>query len=163
VVVRTIVIQSSEWAIGSLDYDHAMRGPRGSGQRYFPDQMLILNENSAFVVWRLEQSNSYSFYRSLFTPRTVKSLADLPNRTAVQMGGNDRGFVWGKGHTLIRYPSVPLTNFTVQKLSHNLQTREYERTRGFAPPSEQQTPANIYFRDLFGSPSFQLTLTSLVV
>jgi len=37
----------------------------------------------------------------------------------------------GGGYTLIRYPSVPLTNFTVQKLPNNLQTRECERTRGF--------------------------------
>ena len=70
-VVRTIAIQSSEWTIASLDYDHAMSGPTGSGQRYFADKLLTLNEDCAFVVhddWNLScsESNSYSPYRSVF-------------------------------------------------------------------------------------------------
>lgn len=43
------------------------------------------------------------------------------NGLLCRWGGNDRGF-----------PSVPLTNFTVQKLPNYLQTRECERTRRFA-------------------------------
>jgi len=34
------------------------------------------------------------------------------------------GVFFEGGDTLIRYPSVLLTNFTVQKLPNNLQTRE---------------------------------------
>jgi hypothetical protein len=57
----------------------------------------------------------------------------------------------GRGHTLIRYPSVPLTNFPIQKLSNNLQTRVCERTRGFAPSSQQQAPTNILSRHVWFS------------
>ena len=96
-------IQSSEWTIASLDYDQAMSGPTGSGQRYFADQMLTLNEDCVFVVHdgrnlSCSERKSYSAYGTTPPPSRDRWRTWRTYRTGrLCRWGGDRGFVWGEG------------------------------------------------------------------
>ena len=98
-------IQSSEWTIASLDYDQAMSGPTGSGQRYFADQMLTLNEDCVFVVHdgrnlSCSERKSYSAYGTTPPPPATVEEPGGPTEPDDCAGGVATGVLFGgRGHT----------------------------------------------------------------
>ena len=98
-----------------------MSGPTGSGQRYLADQLLTLNEDCAFVG---HDDWNPTILRGPFFSTTGEEPGGPAEPDYCAGGVAMTGVFFEGGDTLIRYPSVLLTNFTVQKLPNNLQTRE---------------------------------------